>query len=584
MPIMIEEEQAAASAAAPPEPDDLLTFEPEEDPEHFFNQSAGDLASGTFVALMTSSPTDSTETYLDWEVDLSPAQIEGDGIGSDVAFSPDQDGDYDFLKVRNLGRQSIKRAVVPSGTRLSIDPHICMIWAAEILEKKRFTSDDMDTLISLCEGNGDFDELRFNLRMTLEAADLELFDEANDSGNVLWDARSNVSADDLAEALEAAFTRTTRLPGMQRFNMDKSDEARLLDPVVRAKQELQLGILACEPAVEIILSMIDRLLDGSVEPGFATLKTIVPSRPGHAETAAFVKAGETLRRWNSTGRVMDGRRRRKALEALEALDLSLMFHKAVVESLAEHEAYLEESLRLDDLISAFEMAIERLILEHLPYARRFAARNVEDGEDPEDVFQVAFMGLQRSTRRFDPERGHRFVVYSTFWMKQAIVRWRADEGAIIRIPVHRHNKLADLDRATERINARHGRAPTEAELLTELGWTEGNVQRFLRIPRHCSDLDGFEEWEGAISKSDQEDAVAQMETARVVSEVLAELPERQANVIRMRFGIGRDEMTLEAIGQIYRVTRERIRQIEAKGLDQLSHPNRKRRMQALLEI
>ena len=108
---------------------------------------------------------------------------------------------------------------------------------------------------------------------------------------------------------------------------------------------------------------------------------------------------------------MDGRRRREALEALEALDLSLMFHKALVESLAEHELYLDASLRLDGLISVFEIAVDRLILEHLPYARRFAARNVEDGEDLEDVFQVAFTGLQRSSRRFNPERGHRFVVY-----------------------------------------------------------------------------------------------------------------------------------------------------------------------------
>ena len=188
------------------------------------------------------------------------------------------------------------------------------------------------------------------------------------------------------------------------------------------------------------------------------MKTIVLSRPGHGETAEFIEAVETLRRWSATGRVMDGKRRRKALWALDALELSLMLHKAIVNSLAEHEGTREASLKLDDLIAAFETAIDHLLLEHLPYARRFAARNVEEGEGSEDVFQVAFTGLQRSTRRFDPKRGHRFVGYSTFWMRQAVTRWRADEGATIRIPVHRHEKVADLDRATERLEAR-ARAP-----------------------------------------------------------------------------------------------------------------------------
>ena len=594
--VKVEEEQQAApslpSESAPPEPredqaelDDLLIFEPEEDPERFFDRSAGDLASGTFVALVTSSPIDSTETHVDWEVDLSPVRIEGDGIGSEAAIAYDHGGDNDFLKVQNRGRRSVKRAVVPSGTRLSIDPDICLTWAAEILEERWFTFDDMDTLISFCAGNGDPGELRLNLLLALEAVGLELFDEANESGDVLWGVKSNFSADDLAEALEATFSRDTRLPGTRRFRLDKSVEERLLGPMVRAKQELQLGILACQPAVETILTKIEELLDGSVEPSLVTMRTIVPSQPDYAETAAFFKAGQALRKWNSTGRVMDGRRRREALEALEALDLSLMFHKALVELLAEHEPYLDASLRLDGLISVFEMAIDRLILEHLPYARRFAARNVEDGEDPEDVFQVAFMGLQRSSRRFDPERGHRFVVYSTFWMKQAVTRWRADEGAIIRIPVYQHEKLADLDQAVERLDTRQGRSPTDAELVTELGWDEEDVKRLLRIPRHCSDLGGFEEWEGATSKPDQEDALDQTEMAQMVSEVLAELPERQAEVIRMRFGIGRDDkMTLEEIGQTYGVTRERIRQIEAKALRRLSHPGRKRRLQALLGI
>ncbi|TCM86187.1 RNA polymerase sigma factor (sigma-70 family) [Rhodovulum steppense] len=133
------------------------------------------------------------------------------------------------------------------------------------------------------------------------------------------------------------------------------------------------------------------------------------------------------------GRVMDGKRRRDALAALEALDLSLAFHKELVRRMEEFPACQAEANQLEAQILISEAATEHLIREHLPYVRRFASRNVDEGEDPEDVFQVAIIGLQRSTRRFDPERGYRFLIYATYWMRQAITRWRADEGAAIRI-------------------------------------------------------------------------------------------------------------------------------------------------------
>lgn len=568
----------------PADIDDHLTFEPEKDPEDFVNRSAGDTASGTFVALTAVSQSDSLEVGMNWEIDLASAQIAGDGFMSEVAVTPSQDSEHDFLKVRNRGPRSSRRVTTQSGTRLSVDPEICQTWAAEILEKGWFSSDDIEALISLVEGNGDLDELRLGLERTLEAAGLDALEQANDDSNVYWEFMSDVSADDLADAIVATFTRATRLPGTRRFYMDKSDEARLLEPMVRAKQELLMGVLACKPAVEGILNLIDALLDASADPSFVTMRTIIPSQPEHTETAEFFNAAETLRSWNSGGSVMDGRRRREALGALEALDLSIVFQKELVKSLTGQDMDLD-SARLDGLISILEAALDRVVLEHLSYARRFAARNVEDGEDPEDVFQVAFTGLQRSIRRFDPKRGHRFVVYCTFWMKQALTRWRADEGATIRIPVHRHEKLAALDRAVERLDLRPQSAVADSELAEELGWPTEEVQRLRRLPRQSRHPQNVEEWEAVFPEQEPLDPLDQTETERIVADALAELQERQADVIRMRFGIGsNDEMTLEEIGQIYNVTRERIRQIEAKGLAQLSRPDRRRRLQTLLGI
>ncbi|MCH6205893.1 sigma-70 family RNA polymerase sigma factor [Brucella ciceri] len=562
--------------------DGFLNFEAEKEPDEFFDQYTRGTASGIFVALLNLAPAVSDGEDGDWDLDLSPAHIAGEGIGSSAAATADHGAEHDFLKVRHRGRQSVKRAVVQTSTRMSIDREICITWAEEILAKGWCSFDDIDRLVAHCEGNGDLEELRINLQRNLEAAGFDL-DQATGHDAGLWDASSEASSDDLADAIEAALTRRTRLPGTRRFVMDKSDELQLLEPMMRAKQELQLGILASEAAVKTILDVIDSICDGSRDPGSVSLRTIIPSRPGHAETSEVMAAADTLKSWYANGRVMDGKRRREALAALEALDLSLAFHKELVNRLEQFPACQAEASQLEAEILVFESTTEHLIREHLPYVRRFASRNVEEGEDPEDVFQVAFMGLQRSTRRFDPERGYRFLIYATYWMRQAITRWRADEGAAIRIPVHRNEKITKLDRALNRLAVRAGGAVSDLELAAELEWTADEVRQFRRIPRKAEYLESIDEWDDLFPEPKNADVFDETETKRIVTETLKELQERQADVIRMRFGIGRDaEMTLEEIGQLYGVTRERIRQIEAKALRQLSHPGRKRRLQELL--
>ncbi|MGX5719836.1 sigma-70 family RNA polymerase sigma factor [Shinella zoogloeoides] len=562
--------------------DGLLSFKAEEEPEEFFGQYTGETVAGTFVALVNSASAVLDGEDGDWDLDLSPAQIAGEGIGSSAAATADHGAENDFLKVRNRGRQSVKRAVVHTSTRMSIDPDICITRAEEILAKGWCSFDDIDRLVAHCEGNGDLEELRINLQRNLEAAGFDL-DQATGHDAGLWDARSETSSDDLADAIEAALTRRTRLPGTRRFVMDKSDELQLLEPMMRAKQELQLGILASEAAVKTIFDVIDSICDGSRDPGSVSLRTIIPSRQGHAETSEVMAAADTLKSWYANGRVMDGKRRREALAALEALDLSLAFHKELVRGLEQFPACQAEASQLEAEILVFESATEHLIRKHLPYVRRFASRNVGEGEDPEDVFQVAFMGLQRSTRRFDPERGYRFLIYATYWMRQAITRWRADEGAAIRIPVHRNEKITKLDRALDRLDVRVGGAVSDLELAAELEWTIDEVRQFRRIPREAEYRESIDEWDDLFPEPKNANVFDETETKRILTEALTELQERQADVIRMRFGIGRDaEMTLEEIGQFYGVTRERIRQIEAKALGHLSHPGRKRRLQELL--
>lgn len=563
--------------------DELLSFDAVEEPEEFFDQSTSETASGTFSALVSPSPSVSDDQEGDWELDLSSARIAGEGIGSGTTVTADHGAEHDFLKVRNRGPKSVKRAVVQTGTRLFIDPEICITWAEKTLANGWCSVEAIETLIELCEGNGDPEELRINLWRNLEAAGINVIDETSEHDVGLWDARSDISSSELAEAIEVALTRATRLPGTQRFVMEWSDELQLLEPMVRAKQELLLGILASEAAVEFVLANAGNILDGFRDFKGTTGRDISLSIPYNHDTADFYAASYALKHWAETGADSHGKQRREALAALDALDLSIPFHKELIYKLHQDPARIEHAIRLDAQIVVFEAAIERLIREHLPCARRFAARNVEDGEDPEDVFQVAFMGLQQATRRFDPERGYRFLIYATYWMRQAIVRWRADEGTSIRVPVHRSEKVAKLDRALDRLDVRVGCTVSDDDLAAELEWTVNEVRQFRTIPREAEYPESTDNWENLLPEQENTNVFDQAETKRIVTDALAELPGRQADVIRMRFGIGRDEeMTLEEIGQLYGVTRERIRQIEAKGLDQLSHAGRKRRLQTLL--
>ena len=149
-------------------------------------------------------------------------------------------------------------------------------------------------------------------------------------------------------------------------------------------------------------------------------------------------------------------------------------------------------------------------------------------------------------------------------------RWRADKGSAIRIPVHRSANLNSLDKALERL----GTAVTDSELAVELELSVSEVSLLRKIPRVSEYLE-IEEWEKILPPREDIETINAAQTQKIVAKVLDSLPEREAAIIRMRFGIGqKSDMTLEQIGQIYGVTRERIRQIEDKALRKMLHPSR----------
>lgn len=271
---------------------------------------------------------------------------------------------------------------------------------------------------------------------------------------------------------------------------------------------------------------------------------------------------------------------RQINETLIALGLSRRF----LEELAETERGNNSSSAKEyfSSIKAYKKANEMMVKANLKLVFHLAMKYRYSGEPLDDLVQEGNLGLLKAVDRFNWRLGFKFSTYATWWIRQSISRYLCDKGRTIRLPVHVHESANRLNREAANFELKMGRIPTIEELASLLDTSTRKVKLLLDLPPEPVSIDNSDieeliaiESVSNFTNSDSFEIVFQKELSREMNNFLAVLDSKQQEIIRLRYGLGvEDALTLEEVGKLHGVTRERIRQIEAKAMKKLKLPSR----------
>ncbi|MCL2755240.1 MAG: RNA polymerase sigma factor RpoD [Oscillospiraceae bacterium] len=287
----------------------------------------------------------------------------------------------------------------------------------------------------------------------------------------------------------------------------------------------------------------------------------------------------------------------------EDLDMALAVEGVAMDDPVK--IYLKEIGRVPLLTAEEEIELAERMLKGDTYARKrlseanlrlvvsVAKKYVGRGMQFLDLIQEGNLGLIKAVEKFDYTKGFKFSTYATWWIRQAITRAIADQARTIRIPVHMVETITKVKKASSQLLHKNGHEPSPEEIAVELNMPLDKVREIIRIAQDPVSLEtpiGEEEDSHLGDFIPDDDAPAPAEAAshtllkEQLSDVLGTLTEREARVLKLRFGLvdGR-QRTLEEVGKEFNVTRERIRQIEAKALRKLRHPSRSKRLRDFLD-
>jgi RNA polymerase primary sigma factor len=298
---------------------------------------------------------------------------------------------------------------------------------------------------------------------------------------------------------------------------------------------------------------------------------------------------EKLRKNQESGLALDESKRIKL--RLREIDRKKADIEEAVSASAEE---LRESLaKIQECELRAEIAKNELVEANLRLVISIAKKHSYRGVSFPDLIQEGNIGLMRAVEKFDYRRGYKFSTYATWWIRQAISRAVADQSRTIRLPVHMYELVNKLVKTSRTLLQSLGREPTLEEIAAKMEISEGKVRKILKVAQQAISLEtpiGAEE-DGHLGDLIEDshapspvEKVIDLKLREQMDRVLQTLAKREEKVVRMRFGFedGR-ELTLEEVGQEFSVTRERIRQIEAKALRKLRHPSRSKSLDAFRE-
>ena len=243
----------------------------------------------------------------------------------------------------------------------------------------------------------------------------------------------------------------------------------------------------------------------------------------------------------------------------------------------------DPALAFSEAMRSFRGARDQMVVANLKLVFSIAKKYLFSGQPLDDLLQEGNIGLLKAVDRYDWRRGFKFSTYATWWIRQQVGRFVADKSKTIRLPVHVYEKTQRIAQASHAFELRHSHAPTVDEIAALVELPVHRVMALSRatvepLPLHeLEDLDGLiaADAKDQFTARDPMEIVEDMQLIGLIDRVLGTLKLKEANVLRMRFGIGiQESMTLEEVGARLEVTRERIRQIEAKAIRRLKHPAR----------